>query len=88
VNKNCGRESISERAAKAPGACAIITHCCDEGVPGKALQFLVPTLEQAVAKGEASFRRVIVQKRDALETSGAPGRVKNHFSVAPSAPNQ
>jgi hypothetical protein len=88
VNERCGRETISEGVAEAPGAYAVVTHGNDKRDSGKAMQFLVPALEQAVAKGEASFRRVIVQERDALKTSGAPGRVQNHFPVAPSAPNQ
>jgi hypothetical protein len=52
------------------------------------MQFLVPALDQAAAKGEANSRGIIVQERDALKTSGAPGNIENDLSVSPGAPNQ
>jgi hypothetical protein len=88
VNESCGRKPISERAAEAPSTCPVITYGNDEGVSGKAMQLLMPTHQQAVAKCEIGFRRIVVQECNAFEMSGAPGCIQNDLSVASSAPNQ
>jgi hypothetical protein len=88
VNENRRRKAICECAAEASCAYPVVAYGTDKGTSGKASQFLLPTLDQAVAKGDASFRGVIVQKCDALETASTPGGVQHHLSVASSAPNE